>query len=66
MKGVIFPNAGAEPEVVDDLEKPSPGPDQVLVRSIWTAINPVYVKTHKLAYIVIFSLDWPSLHPFVL
>jgi hypothetical protein len=41
MKGVIFENQGAEPKVADDLEKPSPGPDQLLVKSIWTAINPV-------------------------
>ncbi|KAJ9612425.1 hypothetical protein H2200_004022 [Cladophialophora chaetospira] len=41
MKGVVFANQGAEPKVVDDLEKPSPGADQLLVKSIWTAINPV-------------------------
>ena len=41
MKGVIFESQGAKPKVVDSLEKPSPGPDQLLVKSIWTAINPV-------------------------
>ncbi|EHY57342.1 hypothetical protein HRR83_002828 [Exophiala dermatitidis] len=41
MKGVVFPAVGAEPRVVDDLERPTPGTDQVLVKSIWTAINPV-------------------------
>ncbi len=41
MKGVIFANAGAEAKVVDDLEKPSPGPDQLLVKSVWVALNPV-------------------------
>lgn len=41
MKGVLFAKAGAEPEIVDNLEKPTPADDQVLVRSLWTAINPV-------------------------
>lgn len=41
MKGVAFAAVGAEPKVVDDLPVPVPGPDQVLVKSIWTAINPV-------------------------
>ncbi|EXJ80179.1 hypothetical protein A1O1_08321 [Capronia coronata CBS 617.96] len=41
MKGVVFPAVGAEPRVVDDLEKPTPDADQVLVKSVWTAINPV-------------------------
>ncbi|KAL2428904.1 hypothetical protein ABEF95_004596 [Exophiala dermatitidis] len=41
MKGVVFPAVGAEPRVVDDLERPTPSSDQVLVKSIWTAINPV-------------------------
>lgn len=43
MKGVILKAAGAEFEVVNDIEKPKPGPDQLLVKSIATAINPVYV-----------------------
>ncbi|KIX93685.1 uncharacterized protein Z520_10591 [Fonsecaea multimorphosa CBS 102226] len=41
MKGVIFAKVGAEPKIVEDLQKPSPGPDQLLVKSIWVAINPV-------------------------
>ena len=41
MKGVVFEEQGAEPKVVENLEKPSPGPDQILVKSLWTAINPV-------------------------
>jgi hypothetical protein len=44
MKGVIFESQGADPKVVDDLEKPSPGPDQLLVKPIWSAINPVYAR----------------------
>ncbi|KAF7506630.1 hypothetical protein GJ744_011562 [Endocarpon pusillum] len=41
MKGVIFEKAGAEPQVVDSLDKPKPSPDQILVKSIYMAINPV-------------------------
>ncbi len=41
MKGVVFAHQGAEAKVGDDLEKPSPGPDQLLVKSIYVAINPV-------------------------
>lgn len=41
MKGVIVENAGAPYKVVEDLEKPSPNADQILVKSIYTAINPV-------------------------
>ncbi|OAP56807.1 hypothetical protein AYL99_08919 [Fonsecaea erecta] len=56
MKGVVFANAGAEPKIVDDLEKPSPGPDQLLVKSIWVAINPVdsFMATYGLLVV-----DWP-------
>jgi NADPH:quinone reductase-like Zn-dependent oxidoreductase len=41
MKGVIFSGVGAAPQVVDNLTKPEPADDQVLVKSLWTAINPV-------------------------
>jgi NADPH:quinone reductase-like Zn-dependent oxidoreductase len=43
MKGVIFESAGAAPKVVDDLPVPEPSADQLLVKSLYTAINPVYV-----------------------
>lgn len=43
MKGVVFEKAGAEPQIVDNLEKPKPSPNQILVKSIYMAINPVYV-----------------------
>jgi len=49
MKGVIFANQGAEPKVVDTLERPIPGPDQLLVKSIFVAINPVYVAQSSVA-----------------
>ena len=56
MKGVVYTAAGAEGKVVDNLEKPVPAPDQVLVKSIWTAINPVYVsKKAKSPAHVVFS-----------
>lgn len=42
MKGVIFEKVGAEPQVVDSLDKPKPSPDQILVKSVYMAINPVY------------------------
>ncbi len=42
MKGVIFEQAGAQPKVTDSLDKPQPSSDQILVKSIYTAINPVY------------------------
>ena len=48
MKGVVFSGIGAAPEVVDSLTKPTAGDEQVLVKSLWTAINPVYVSTLKL------------------
>ena len=44
MKGVIFESAGGPLKVVDDLPIPEPSPDQILVKSLYTAINPVYVK----------------------
>ncbi len=41
MKGVIVEKPQAAFKIVDDLEKPEPGPDQILVKSLYTAINPV-------------------------
>lgn len=46
MKGVSLKAAGAAFEVVDEIEKPKPGSDQILVKSIATAINPVYACLH--------------------
>lgn len=42
MKGTIVRTPGAAFEVVNDIEKRKPGVDQILVKSIATAINPVY------------------------
>jgi NADPH:quinone reductase-like Zn-dependent oxidoreductase len=41
MKAVLVKEVGAA-AVVDELEVPEPAEDQVLVKSIYTAINPVY------------------------
>jgi hypothetical protein len=41
MKGVTVAGVGAPYVVVDDLEKPVPGPGQVLVKSFFSGLNPV-------------------------
>lgn len=43
MQGVAVDKPGASAVVVDGLEKPEPADGQVLVKSIYTAMNPVYV-----------------------
>jgi hypothetical protein len=42
MKGVAFDKISASPAILDNLETPEPADDQILVKSIYTAINPVY------------------------
>jgi NADPH:quinone reductase-like Zn-dependent oxidoreductase len=42
MKGIIAENMGAPLQVTDDLELPEPSANQILIKSIYTAINPVY------------------------
>jgi len=56
MKGVIFESAGGPLKVVDDLPVPEPSPDQILVKSLYTAINPVYVK-RLLTSLTLWDLD---------
>lgn len=41
MKGVIIEKQGGEPVVTDKLEQPKTGPDQILVKSLYVAMNPV-------------------------
>lgn len=41
MKGIQVQKAGGTYDYVEDLVKPSPGKNQVLVKSLVTAINPV-------------------------
>ena len=43
MKGVIVEAVGSPYKVVEDLKTPDPTDGQILVKSIATAINPVYV-----------------------
>jgi NADPH:quinone reductase-like Zn-dependent oxidoreductase len=43
MKAVIVKEQGAAAAVVDDFKVPEPAEDQVLVKSIYTAMNPAYV-----------------------
>ncbi|KIW10195.1 hypothetical protein PV08_11156 [Exophiala spinifera] len=56
MKGVIFANQGADPKVVDTLERPKPGPDQLLVKSVFVAINPVDSFMSEYGLLVV---SWP-------
>ena len=41
MKGLIVTKIGGDFEVINNLEKPSPGKGEILVKSIVTGINPV-------------------------
>ena len=43
MKGIVIKSVGAPWKVVEDLEVPKPSDNQILVKSIATAINPVLV-----------------------
>ncbi|KIW00765.1 uncharacterized protein PV09_07746 [Verruconis gallopava] len=56
MKAVIVKEMGSEATVVDDFEIPVPGDDQILVQSIYTAINPV---DSYMASSGILVLSWP-------
>ena len=49
MKGVAFDKIGAAAAVVDNLETPEPADDQILIKSIYTAINPVYIPPLSLS-----------------
>ncbi|OCK83204.1 GroES-like protein [Lepidopterella palustris CBS 459.81] len=56
MKGVAISQVGSPAVVVDDLEIPEPDENQVLVKSIYTAINPV---DSYMAMSGILVVDWP-------
>ena len=43
MKGVVVEGVGSPYKLVEDLKVPEPHTNQILVQSIATAINPVYV-----------------------
>ncbi|KAH7371710.1 chaperonin 10-like protein [Pyrenochaeta sp. MPI-SDFR-AT-0127] len=42
MKAIVISQAGATPEIRDDVEVPEPGEGQILVKTLYTAVNPVY------------------------
>lgn len=56
MKGITFAKAGANPEISSDLEKPTPSSNQILVKSLYTAINPVDSYMSSSGLLV---QDWP-------
>jgi NADPH:quinone reductase-like Zn-dependent oxidoreductase len=41
MRAVLVEKAGGEYTLVDTVEKPSPGKNQILVKSLVTGLNPV-------------------------
>ena len=51
MKGVILEKVGGELKLVDNIEKPKPGPGQLLVKSIYMSLNPMCVdRASKYSY----------------
>ena len=42
MKGAIVEKPGDPVKVVDNLEMPTPGDEQILIKPIYAALNPVY------------------------
>lgn len=45
MRAVVVDKPGAQAYIAHDLPVPEPGEGQVLVKSIYTAINPVYAPS---------------------
>jgi NADPH:quinone reductase-like Zn-dependent oxidoreductase len=43
MKAVLVERAGGDIKVVEDFDKPTPGPGQLLARPLYIALQPVYV-----------------------
>lgn len=41
MKAIIVEKPAAKPELRDDIPIPEPGEGQILVKSVYTAVNPV-------------------------
>jgi len=56
MKGVIVEKDGAPYQLTEDLEVPEPSPDQILVKSLYTAINPIDSMMAKTGLLV---ESWP-------
>ncbi|KAF2167052.1 hypothetical protein M409DRAFT_54266 [Zasmidium cellare ATCC 36951] len=55
MKGVVFEKQGAEPKV-GNIDVPKPGPDQILAKSIYAAMNPVDTMIPMMGLLV---QSWP-------
>jgi hypothetical protein len=45
MKGILLETASSDYALVDNIEKPGPGQNQILVKSLVTGLNPVYLYT---------------------
>lgn len=56
MKGTVIEQLGALPRVVDSLRRPKPGPAQILVKSLYLAINPVDGFIANTGMLVV---EWP-------
>jgi len=56
MKGVIVEKDGAPYQLTEDLEVPEPSPDQILVKSLYTAVNPIDSMMAKTGLLVV---SWP-------
>ncbi|KAI9830383.1 MAG: hypothetical protein M1826_004806 [Phylliscum demangeonii] len=57
MKAVVVEKAGAPFKVVEGIEKPTPGSDQILIKSIFVAINPVDSFQRNMGMLVD---QWPA------
>ena len=55
-KALVVPAQGAPPEVHDDIPVPVPSPTQLLVKTLYCAINPVDIFTSNLGLLV---ESWP-------
>lgn len=56
MKGIVVEKQGAPAKVTEGLEVPEPGEGQVLVKSVYTATNPVDVFMADMGILVV---SWP-------
>lgn len=50
MKAVLIPQVGAAPEI-GNVDVPEPGEGEILVKAVYTAVNPVYVPFPTLSYL---------------
>ena len=60
MQAVTFSSAGAEP-LVTEVPLPNPGTGQVLVKTLWAAINPIDTYSATTGLLVV---GWPFVSPF--